>query len=66
MQIVATVATLEECDPIELPPLFDAVDPEALDALFSDTDNGVKLVRVSYCGYVIDVTPSRFVVRAAN
>lgn len=62
-RIVTVVATLEDCDPIELPPLFDAVDPELLDAVFPVAGGGVELVQVSYCGYLIDVTPSTLVVR---
>lgn len=39
-RIVAGVAALEGVDPTALPPLFDAVDPDALAALFATTESG--------------------------
>lgn len=35
--VVHAVSTLEQRDPTALPPLHDAVDPDALDALFAPT-----------------------------
>ncbi|MCU4743198.1 hypothetical protein OB955_05595 [Halobacteria archaeon AArc-m2/3/4] len=56
-RIVAEVASRDGVDPIELPPLFDAVDPDALDVLFAPKANGeTRQGRVwfPYAGY--DVT----------
>ena len=38
--VVDAVADARDCEPIELPPLNDAVDPDALDDLFADTPSG--------------------------
>jgi hypothetical protein len=39
-QIVAAVATAADCSPRELPPLYEAIDPDALDRLFAPTYGG--------------------------
>ncbi|WP_254530614.1 HalOD1 output domain-containing protein [Natrinema gelatinilyticum] len=39
-RIVTGVAALKGVDPTELPPLFEAVDPDALAAIFADTESG--------------------------
>ncbi|SFC40622.1 hypothetical protein SAMN05444422_10814 [Halobiforma haloterrestris] len=57
-RIVTAVATLEDADPAELPPLFDAVDPDALTAVFSTTESGTTRtgrVEFPYAGYRITV-----------
>lgn len=57
-RIVNGVAALEETDPMELPPLFDAVDPEALTALFSTTPSGTRrsgTVAFTYAGHGVRV-----------
>lgn len=57
-RIVTAVAALEDTDPAELPPLFDAVDPDALTAVFSTTGSGtIRTGRVEfpYAGYWITV-----------
>ena len=41
-RIVTGVAALEGVDPMSLPPLFDAVDPDALEAIFATTESGSK------------------------
>ncbi|WP_135825829.1 HalOD1 output domain-containing protein [Halorussus ruber] len=38
--IVRAVSEVRECDPVELPPLHSALDPDALDELFEDTVSG--------------------------
>lgn len=56
-QIVTEIADREAIDPVELPPLFDAVDPDALESLFAATGDGdgrVGRVWFPYAGY--DVT----------
>lgn len=56
-RIVTEVAARRDAEPTELPPLFDAVDPDALAAVFAPTESGTTRtgrVEFSYAGY--DVT----------
>ncbi|WP_440772141.1 HalOD1 output domain-containing protein [Natronorubrum sp. DTA28] len=56
--IVDAVSEAEDCDPLTLPPLWNVIDPEALDALFEPTRGGrPRTGRVSfvYAGYEITV-----------
>ncbi|MFC7233460.1 HalOD1 output domain-containing protein [Saliphagus sp. GCM10025308] len=55
-QIVDEVAALEDTDPLELPPLYDAVEPDALESIFSTTLGGttrVGRVEFPYAGHTI-------------
>ena len=57
-QIVVGVATLENADPKTLPPLFDAVDPDALEAIFADPENEavrIGTVEFPYAGHTISI-----------
>lgn len=51
--IVLGVAGLEELDPTTMPPLYERIDPEALDALFRDRSPGT--VTFEYAGYEVTV-----------
>lgn len=51
--VVATVANRDGSDPVDLPPLYDAVDPDALDAIFRDGRPG--RVTFEYAGYEVTV-----------
>ena len=55
LSIIERIATLEETDPITLPPLYDAIDPEALDSVVdsstASSSRSPATVRFSYCGY---------------
>ena len=51
--VVATVADRSGTDPIALPPLYDSIDPDALDAIFGDDRPG--RVTFSYAGYEVTV-----------
>ncbi|WP_331234928.1 HalOD1 output domain-containing protein [Natronorarus salvus] len=59
--VVFEVAALEGVDPLDLPPLFEAVDPESLDGLFSGRPSSYPgkpgdshlTVRFVYHGYGI-------------
>ena len=56
--IVDAVSEVEGCDPLTLPPLWNVIDPEALDALFEPTrSRQPRTGRVSfaYVGYEITV-----------
>lgn len=57
-RIVTGVAALEGTDPMELPPLFDAVDPDALGAVFAATESGKRRsghVGFPYAGHQVRV-----------
>lgn len=56
-RIVQAAATITDVDPLELPPLFEAVDPDALDALVSSSaaSGTGPLVEFRYEGYVVTV-----------
>ncbi|MFC7216003.1 HalOD1 output domain-containing protein [Saliphagus sp. GCM10025334] len=48
-QIIDEVAALEDRDPLELPPLYDAVEPDALESIFSPTVGGnTRVGRVEF------------------
>jgi len=59
LYIVNCVAEKEHTDPLELPPLYDAVDPDALDDLFaSGRQNGTAQsgrIEFQYNGYTVIV-----------
>lgn len=59
-RVVQAVAAADDVDPLELPPLFGAIDPDALDTLF-ETSIGADSpsdgeVQFGYHGYSITVT----------
>ena len=56
--IVTAVSDAENCDPLSLPPLWNEIETESLDALFAPTRSGhPRAGRVSfdYAGYAITV-----------
>ena len=53
--IVETVAAEEGKDPVELPRLYDAIDPDALATLLGSSDSASLTVKFTYCGYGIAV-----------
>ena len=63
--LVEAVAHREGVDPTELPPLYDVVDPDALEALFAPRSGGrptgVREVSLSYCGYDVVIRGDRTV-----
>ncbi|WP_394742848.1 HalOD1 output domain-containing protein [Natronococcus roseus] len=57
-RIVVGVATLENVDPVALPPLFDAVDPDALEGIFADPESEavrIGTVEFPYAGRTIRI-----------
>lgn len=52
-QVVQTVANQANTDSLELPPLFDTLDPDSLDTLIRGMDKGE--VSFDYAGYNITV-----------
>ncbi|ADD03888.1 uncharacterized protein Nmag_0297 [Natrialba magadii ATCC 43099] len=69
-RVVETVAESEQCDVTELPPLYNAVEPDAICALFTSTsthDRDTGQVTFLYCGYRVTVDASGSIsVAAAN
>lgn len=60
-EVVATVADHEGVDPMALdPPLYEAIDPDALDSLFPSGANGQRgspgRLTFTYNGYRVSVT----------
>ena len=53
-QVVQTVASQSNTDALDLPPLFDTLDPDSLDTLIREMDEGK--VSFTYAGYNITVT----------
>ena len=59
-KVIVTVAEREGVDPCELDqPLYDVVNPDSLDALFTPTSNAAVRrgghVEFTYCGYDVTV-----------
>ena len=54
--VVNAVARRDGTDPTALPPLFDAIEPDSLDALTSRADESDVLVSFQYAGYDVRVT----------
>jgi hypothetical protein len=59
-RIVEKVAESEGVDPTELqPPLYEVIDPDALNAVFADAESGISRengrIEFTYCGYEVVV-----------
>ena len=55
--VIEAVAAEKGVQPTELPePLYNALDADALDALFGDRDGASGKVIFSYCGYSVTAT----------
>jgi hypothetical protein len=52
-RVIRTISTAADSDPTELPPLYDAIDPDALDALVERMSDGS--VSFAYAGYDVTV-----------
>jgi hypothetical protein len=58
LAVLEAVAEAERVDPLDLPPLYDAVDTDALESVFEPTpDGGVRIGRIEfpYHGYRIGI-----------
>ncbi|RQG98677.1 HalOD1 output domain-containing protein [Natrarchaeobius oligotrophus] len=52
--VIEAVAETTDSDPLDLPPLYEAVDPDALNTLFDGPETGVWL-RFRYAGFGVAV-----------
>lgn len=55
-EVVSLVADTTGADPLELPPLFDAIDPEAVQRVVQSGAAGSTKVRFEYAGCEVVVT----------
>lgn len=55
-RVVRSVADNTNTDPLELPPLFDTVDPDALDALVRSLSDGELTFTYAGCAVTVDST----------
>lgn len=58
-RVLGAVANTADTDPLELPPLYAAVDPDALESLVSTMADGE--VVFDYAGYEVTITSERAV-----
>ncbi|SFG10417.1 hypothetical protein SAMN04488063_1431 [Halopelagius inordinatus] len=63
--VVEAVSAAVETPPLELPPLARAIDPDALNALFTDSRPGSQ-VEFRYAGCVVTVRSDRTVTVSAD
>ncbi|ELY56012.1 hypothetical protein C491_13712 [Natronococcus amylolyticus DSM 10524] len=55
--VVYEVAKVSNTDPIDLPPLYNAIDIDALNALVADScESTLKSITFQYDGYTVTVT----------
>lgn len=59
VQIVEAVAETAGVDPLELPPLYETIDPEAIDALIADSEAGQStspdVIKFAYADHMVTV-----------
>lgn len=53
--VLEAIAQVEETDPVDIPcPLYEVIDPDALDTLYR-TGGSAVVVEFTYCGYSVTV-----------
>lgn len=55
LAIITVVSTITGKDPVDLDPIHESIDPDALDALFTAEFSSVNRLTFQYCGYEITV-----------
>lgn len=53
--VVDVVAAISDAEPASLEPLYDTVDPEAVDALCASGDADEPTVSFEYCGFAVRI-----------
>lgn len=56
MAVIERCASLEGVDPLELDPLYDAIDPDVLDSIC--TASGFRTLEFTYCGRGVRLSSS--------
>lgn len=62
-KVITEIANREDVSPAELPPLYETLDPTALDQLFNHTTNAMRMngsVDFPYYGYEVTVHADGF------
>ena len=61
--VVDAIATVADCDPLEVEPLYDAIDPEALESLFVPGSMGPRSGTVTFSleEWLVTITDGRHV-----
>lgn len=54
--IVQKIADRTETDPLDLPPLFDTIDPDVLQDLVKSSEEATTTIRFDYCSYDVQVS----------
>lgn len=54
LRVIETIAAVTDADPLTMPPLYDTVDPDALDTVL-DADGTIEIV-FEYDGHAVEVT----------
>ncbi len=52
--VINAVAEATDSDPLDLPPLYDAVDPDALNTLFNESEASIQVL-FHYAGFKVVV-----------
>lgn len=60
--VVDAVAAISDAEPASLEPLYEAIDPDAIDALCTSGDAAEPAVSFEYSGYAITIEGSERVV----
>jgi len=59
IQIIETVGEAAGVDPLELPPLYKTIDPEAIDALIAGSESSQStspdIIKFAYADYLVTV-----------
>ena len=57
--VISAVAHVRECDPLDLPPLFQTIDPDALDSVFAPMNGRSRQneasIEFEYANYTVTV-----------
>lgn len=63
--VYSVVAVMEDCSALDLPPLAETIDPDALDSLLKG-NSGSEEVSFHYCGYEVTATSDEIRVQEAD
>lgn len=61
IRVIEAVASAKDIDPLDCPPLYDRIDPSALNDLFRGKENANGYTTFEYAGYVVMIDSSQTV-----